>query len=389
MNSANSSKTLNMMGSYGNWLASNVLSDEPARLSFRRTEFKDLKLWHKEAYRRYIECLAPIDTGAIPKVTVESVHHFDGLHIEKLSWQLPYGPRTEAVLLKPEKHNGKLPAILGLHDHAGNKYLGWRKIALSDPKPWSIQKEHHEKYYGGRAWANEMAKRGYVVLVHDAFTFASRRVLTSEVPEVIRNGAYDPEPEDREGVNKYIQFGLQHEGVIEKSILCAGTTYAGIYVREDQVALDILSARPEVDSSRVGCAGLSGGGMRTVYLSAIDERIRCSVPSGFMTTWRDFLLNKSYTHTWMIYIPHLPRDLDFPEILGLHAPKPTLVLNCTEDKLFTISEMKRADHMLQAVYDKCGASKNYKCSFHPGGHKLDIIMQEEQFSWFDQFLKNM
>ena len=36
-----------------------------------------------------------------------------------------------------------------------------------------------------------------------------------------------------------------------------------------------------------------------------------------MTTWRDYLLNKCYTHTWMIYIPALPRDLDYPEILGL------------------------------------------------------------------------
>ena len=38
-----------------------------------------------------------------------------------------------------------------------------------------------------------------------------------------------------------------------------------------------------------------------------------------MTTWRDYLLNKCHTHTWMIYIPGLPPDLDYPEILGLRA----------------------------------------------------------------------
>ena len=32
-----------------------------------------------------------------------------------------------------------------------------------------------------------------------------------------------------------------------------------------------------------------------------------------MTTWRDYLLHKCYTHTWMIYIPGLPLDLDYPE----------------------------------------------------------------------------
>jgi len=61
-----------------------------------------------------------------------------------------------------------------------------------------------------------------------------------------------------------------------------------------------------------------------------------------MTTWRDFLLYKSYTHTWMTYVPLLPWELDFPEILALRAPLPTLVLNDSADFLYTEPEMKRA-----------------------------------------------
>ena len=56
-----------------------------------------------------------------------------------------------------------------------------------------------------------------------------------------------------------------------------------------------------------------------------------------MTTWRDYLLNKCYTHTWMVYIPGLPPDLDYPEILGLRVPLATLVLNDNEDQLFTLA----------------------------------------------------
>ncbi len=44
-------------------------------------------------------------------------------------WQLPYGPPTEALFLKPKDATGPLPAILALHDHGGNKYFGHRKIA--------------------------------------------------------------------------------------------------------------------------------------------------------------------------------------------------------------------------------------------------------------------
>ena len=91
-------------------------------------------------------------------------------------------------------------------------------------------------------------------------------------------------------------------------------------------------------------------------LTGADERIRCSCCVGMMTTWRDYLLNKSYTHTWMCYVPGLPRDLDYPEILGLAAPNPVLVLNNRQDALFTMPEMERADRILTEVYKKAGSA---------------------------------
>jgi hypothetical protein len=106
-----------------------------------------------------------------------------------------------------------------------------------------------------------------------------------------------------------------------------------------------------------------------------------------MTTWRDYLLNKVQTHTWMCYVPLLPSELDYPEILALRAPLPTLVLNDIEDPLFTMPEMQRADGIMAEVYAKAGASDRYRCSFYPGGHKFDIPMQTEAFEWFDQWLR--
>ena len=172
-----------------------------------------------------------------------------------------------------------------------------------------------------------------------------------------------------------------------KSLFSAGTTWPGVFVAEDRRALDYLESRPDVDPKRLGCAGLSGGGMRTVYLGGIDDRIACACCVGMMTTWRDYLLHKCYTHTWMIYIPGLPLDLDYPEILGLRVPKPTLVLNDDEDDLFTIGEMKRADRILAEVFAKAGADDRYRCSFYPGKHKFDRPMQAEAFDWFDRWLK--
>jgi len=171
-----------------------------------------------------------------------------------------------------------------------------------------------------------------------------------------------------------------------KSLFCAGTTWPGVFCAEDQRALDVLCARKDVDETRVGCGGLSGGGLRVVYLGGLDDRIRCAVCVGQMTTWRDYLLNISAIHSWMVYIPGLPRDLDYPEILGLRVPLPTMVQSNTDDPLFTLPEMQRADEMLHQVFDKAGAPDRYRGYFYPGGHKFDLAMQEEAFAWFDKWL---
>lgn len=377
----------NMVGAYGPWLADTVLGDRVPAMSLRTGRWNNVREWQAAARKRARDCVAPVDLGGVPEVRVDAQRVFDGLQIEHLSWQLPCGPRTEAVFLKPAGATGRLPAILGLHDHGGNKFLGWRKITRVDDSPWTIQVQHQKTSYDGLAWANELAKRGYAVLVHDTFPFGSRRVRVADVSQRVKGEGVDPEPEDLEGIKKYNTFAGNHEHIMEKSLLCAGTTWPGVYLVEDQRALDVLCARPDVDASHVGCAGLSGGGMRTVFLGGFDDRIRCAIAVGFMTTWRDFLLDKCFTHTWMTYVPLLPHDLDFPEILGLRTPAATMVQNCNEDPLYTPDEMKRADVILRDVFERAGAPDMYRCNFYPGGHKFDRPMQADAFAWFDRHLR--
>ncbi len=375
----------NMIGAYGDWASGNAA--DPPRLSFRRPGWASVDAWQRLARGRFRELLLPMESGGTPQVTVQHHLEYDGLAIEHLSWQLPYGPPTEALLLKPIGASGRLPAVLGLHDHGGNKYFGLRKITrmTKDPHPAMIR--HQDHYYGGVAWANELAKRGYVVLVHDAFAFGSRRVRASDLPAVITGGLIEKDPESEDEIDRYNKFAAAHEHIMAKSLFSAGTTWPGVFTAEDQRALDYLCSRPDVDTARVGCGGLSGGGLRTVMLTGADERIRCSCCVGMMTTWRDYLLNKCHTHTWMVYVPGLPKDLDYPEIYGLNLPNPILVLNNHEDQLFTVPEMERADRILKDVYQKAGAGDRYQAKFYPGPHKFDRDMQGDAFRWFDRWLK--
>lgn len=377
---------MSIIGAYGPW-AAGLNSKQTPSFSFRNGKFKDIKAWQQKARQLVLERMNVPDIGGMPAVTVRKKYTYDGLQIEELSWQLPYGGATEAILLKPENAKGKLPAVLGFHCHGGNKYFGARKITKTGDDQHPMMKDHQVRYYEGKAWANELAKRGYVVLVPDAFTFASRRVMLKDVPEVLRQGLTDNDPENRTNIEAYNEWASNHEHIMAKSLFSAGTNWPAVFFAEDKKALDILCARSDVDASRVGCGGLSGGGIRTDYMAGLDPRIKCSVSVGFMTTWKDLILNKSYTHTWMTYVPQLPNELDFPEILGLRAPSPAMVLNDEQDSLFTMPEMKEADRILQEVYDKAGASENYRCNFYPGPHKFDVKMQEDAFAWWDKWLK--
>jgi dienelactone hydrolase len=377
---------LSLIGQYGQWAASLSKGKLPS-LSFRNKEYTNIEDWRKAARKKLSERLAIPDVGGTPTVTVKKQYTYDGLSIEELTWQLPYGRPTEAILLKPVDAKGPLPGILAFHDHAANKYFGTRKITRTDETQHPLMTVHQEKYYTKKAWANEVAKRGYVVLVSDAFPFASRRVMMADVPNHLRQGLTDSDPENTTNIKAYNTWAAAHEDIMAKSLFSAGTTWPGVFLAEDQRALDVLCARKDVDATRIGCGGLSGGGMRTVFMAGLDDRIKCAVCVGFMTTWKDFVMNKSFTHTWMTYVPVLPNELEFPEILGLRTPLPTLVLNDNDDPLYTLPEMEQADKILKEVYQKANASDRYKASFYPGPHKFDTKMQTEAFDWFDKWLK--
>ncbi len=401
---------LNLLGSYGLW-ASNFAGKEPGELSLLNSKWSSMEELRPKARRKVQELISMPAIVKKPAVKKIRSYRYNELQIEELTWQLPYGPPTEAVFMKPARSDRALPGIVALHDHGGVKYFGKRKIMRTAEKTHPLMLKHQRDYYGDRTWANEIAKRGYGVLIHDIFPFESRRIASSDIPGYVVTRMMQPPlqikemtPEDllrtepitdfevssREGeeeIAAYNSFGEQHEHIIAKGLFSSGLTWPGLFIAEDLFALEYLCSRPDIDQERVGCCGLSGGGTRTNLLAGLDDRIRCSVTAGFMTTWRDFAINVNYTHTWMIYIPLLPRFMDYPEILGMRAPLPSLVLATDRDPLFTLEEVKRAAYILKSIYAKAGAADSFKFSLYRGPHKFDVPMQEEAFRWFDRWLE--
>ena len=393
-----------------------MLCDHTSRLrypmSFLSEAHVDAGEW--QAARAEVRKLLMFDPPDVP--FDEAVHESyvkDGLSYRRVSYAQPYGPRTEGYLIKPEGADsgagagsgagadagagagagaaGKLPAILALHDHGGYKYYGKEKITAPRDAP-ELMKPYQEAYYGGRAWASELAARGYIVFVPDVFLWGSRKIRPEDLPEwYVQDETLKFPAEGAAGspayVEAYNRFAGDMESDIAKAFTEAGMTWPGAMLYDDMRAMDFLLAQPEADAANTGCGGLSGGGLRTVFLAAMDERVKCSVCVGFMSTSEEFALHKVYTHTWMMYLPGLSRLMDFADLYSLHGRKPTMTLFDEQDELFTPKGQHDADERLRRIYEKMGAPEMYEGHFFPGGHKFDVEMQDVAFAFYDKWLK--
>jgi len=354
-------------------------------LSYLAGDWPEMEMWRTTARAKTHELLAYEPPSCRFDPVIERRYEREGLLVELVTYGQPFGPRTEGLYLRPTDKCTGLPGVLALHDHGAFKYFGKEKLVDLDDEP-EILMELKGEFYEGRSWATELAKRGFAVFVPDLFLWGSRKMDPDSLPPDLRAPILREKPGSREYIKAYNDFAREHESTIAKTLFLAGTTWPGIMAYEDRRALDYLLTRPEVDPARIGCGGLSGGGLRTIFLAGLDERVKCAVCSGFMSVNEEVLANKTLYHTWMLYVPYLSRYLDMPDIISLHGPAP-LMLQCNnEDGLWTLAGQRQADAKLKAIYGKMDAPDHYQGRFYPGPHKFDRRMQEDAFAWFERWL---
>lgn len=244
-------------------------------------------------------------TESAQEVLVECQWEKDGLIGEEVSWWVGYGPRTHAIILKPADADRPLPGILALHSHDSFKFFGKEKIADGPNAPPPDVITVRDRNYGGRAFANELAREGYVVLAHDGFLWGSRKFSHDDMPEQTRRlgeATRGMQPRDKisDEVASYNAAARHHEDVIEKYCRLLGTTLAGVVSFEDRVAVEYLRSRPDVTVGSIGCIGFSGGGCRAVLLQATSAHISAAVTIAMMSTYEGLLDHNVAGHSWLL-----------------------------------------------------------------------------------------
>lgn len=323
-------------------------------------------------------------------VSVDGRWERDGLAGEQVSWSVGYGPRTRAFVLKPADAEGPLPGVLALHGHDGFKFYGKEKIADGPGGTPPVVAALRSGHYEGRAFANELAREGFVMLVHDVFLWGSRRFPLQDMPELTRRNAeatYRLAPPDEipgevpDDVALYNAAAYDHEHLVEKYCRLLGTTLAGVVSFEDRAAVEYLRSRPDVLPENVGCVGLSGGGCRSSLLQATCDSIRAAVVVGMMSAYEHLLDRNVFGHTWMFFPDGWARHGDWPDLAACRAPSPLMVQYDRDDHLFTPDGMQGAHERLAELYAKAGGPEAYEGRFYEGPHKFDLRMQQEAFAW--------
>ena len=352
-------------------------------LSYLKPQVRSLSSWKRRGRTKLLELLE----YAPPKCPhrAEVVERMDcGDYIrEKVYFNTTPDIRAPAYVLIPKRAKLPAPGIVALHDHGAFYLWGKEKLVEFEEEHPAITK-FKQQYYGGKSIATEMARRGYVVIVIDMFYWGERRMLLDKDPADWRER---PKDISAERIAAFNQRAGQSEALVGRTIYAAGFTWPGVMFWDDIRTLDYLASRPEVDKNRLGCVGLSVGGLRSCHLAALDDRIKAAVVVGWMTSI-PYQLKRHVLNTIGLtkVVPGLYRYLDYPDVAALAAPSALLVINGSKDGLFEPEGVRAAFDKLKACYRKAGAPEKLATRLYDTPHEFNAEMQAEAWAWLARWI---
>ncbi len=150
-------------------------------------------------------------------------------------------------------------------------------------------------------------------------------------------------------------------------------------------AIDYLCSRPEVDSKRIGCTGISGGGTMTSYLMALDERIVAAAPGCYLTSFRRLLDTIGPQDAEQTLFGQVAFGMDHAEYITMRAPKPTLVMTATKD-FFDIDGAWHSFRQAKRCYGHLGFPERVDLIEVAGGHGFPEPMRVAAARWMRRWL---
>jgi len=282
--------------------------------------------------------LPPLDMKVLERVGGE------GFVRLKITLVVEPGDRLPAYLYRPTdlKPGERRAAILALHPTSP---LGKDVVAGAGPRP-------------NRAYALELAQRGYVVIAPDYPPYGDYK--------------YDFE------ADRYVSG-----------------TMKGIF--NHMRCVDLLVSLPEVDAERIGVIGHSLGGHNAMFVGVFDTRLKAIVSSCGWTPFHDYYGGNIKGWTSDRYMPRLNDvygldpdrvPFDFYEVVAALAPRAFFSNSPTGDDNFAVAGVRKAIPEARKVYALPGAADHLQVRYPDCAHDFPPKVRFESYAFLDTILQH-
>jgi dienelactone hydrolase len=313
----------------------------PRKLRFQARTRTQAEAWQKRLRAKLTELIGgfPADRPPLRPATLET-RAFRGYRREKVVFDSRPGVSVLAYVLIPDKVKTPAPAVICVPGHG----RGVDDIVGIDEKG----RDRTDKAAAGYAhdFAIQVVEAGLVAVAIEPMAFGCRRDAITA----------------RKGLASY---ACQP---VAGGALLVGQTMIGWRVRDVMRTIDYIATRSELDSNRVGCMGISGGGTATLFSAALEPRIRVAMVSGYLNTFRDSV--GSLSHCIDNYVPGILNWAEMYDLAGLIAPRPLFVESGEKDSIFPIKASIESFGKVREMYRVFGADELIEQEVFPDEHSF-------------------
>jgi hypothetical protein len=301
--------------------------------------------WNAEAQKLRKHILQDIAYHGWPPDWVNSPPRFEqtevietshGYRLRKFRYEVVPGFESTAILYEPEKIDGRVPAILNLvgHDPLGNAVEYEQKRCIN------------------------FAKQGILA-------------LSLGWPGFGELG----QPENSHDFGGHLDL--------------VGSNALGYFYLIMRRGLDYLAALPQTDPQRIGVTGLSGGGWQTTVLSSLDERVKVMVEVAGFGSLETNLTRPMDTQEVEEDATDLTQGFDYPFLVALRAPRPTLLIHNQQDDCCFLAPLVKP-----YIYDQnvpffklyhAGNVFRFHENIDPGTHNYQLDNRQQAYSFFAEY----